>query len=152
MVQLGAQGGWCHHCTSVYLNLMPFCNCLQVIPEDLCCSAYAFDRGIFGLLGAVAAPLVNPQTNASQSNSVVSSVHTLLFIEGCIKSTLHSLELLNSTAKAGSSFNNTIEEQTILLKAISCLRRAFWPNESGVGMISDEERLRTQHLLRHRGE
>ena len=41
--------------------------CLQVIPEELRCSAYAFDRGIFGLLGAVAAPLVNPHlVNAVQ--------------------------------------------------------------------------------------
>ncbi|CAK0774865.1 hypothetical protein CVIRNUC_004210 [Coccomyxa viridis] len=29
----------------------------EVIPEELCCSAYAFDRGIFGLLGAISAPL-----------------------------------------------------------------------------------------------
>ena len=31
---------------------------LQVIPDDLRSSAYAFDKGITGLLGALAAPLV----------------------------------------------------------------------------------------------
>ena len=57
-----------------------FCSCLQVIPEELCCSAYAFDRGIFGLLGAISAPLVNPHTDAIQNNSVVQSVHAMLSI------------------------------------------------------------------------
>ena len=59
-----AQSRWRHHHTSVYVHLMSTADCLQVIPEDLRCSAYAFDRGIFGLLGAVAAPLVNPILDA----------------------------------------------------------------------------------------
>ena len=32
--------------------------CVQVVPDNLRSSAYAFDKGITGLLGALAAPLV----------------------------------------------------------------------------------------------
>ncbi len=32
--------------------------CVQVVPDKLRSSAYAFDKGITGLLGALAAPLV----------------------------------------------------------------------------------------------
>ena len=34
--------------------------CVQVVPDNLRSSAYAFDKGITGLLGALAAPLVRP--------------------------------------------------------------------------------------------
>ena len=39
--------------------------CVQVVPDNLRSSAYAFDKGITGLLGALAAPLVRPSALSS---------------------------------------------------------------------------------------
>ena len=75
-VHLSAQPGRSRCCTlGHWACKVPAQSCLQVIPKELRCSAYAFDRGIFGLLGAVAAPLVHPYT--SPRNSVISSAHPL---------------------------------------------------------------------------
>ncbi len=38
---------------------------MQVVPDNLRSSAYAFDKGITGLLGALAAPLVRPSALSS---------------------------------------------------------------------------------------
>ena len=136
----------------VYVCRIPAQSRPQVIPEELRCSAYAFDRGIFGLLGAIAAPLV--RCLPSQRISGVAPVYAL-YEEQNSPYALHSTQLLLEYTVASS----TLRPWASLIAKLSSkhffvvhLRQASWLSVYGVGRTSHGKRLLRHHLLKDRGK